>query len=110
MIEEIFPAYGDYIAYVWRQKQLEYSWLRTTMGFYEDFAVVTRDAPSYALTTLAIVPDNGVVDAGFDRLAPFADMGETLTGLAPYRLAILNGSPAMLSALLEHSEFANHFE
>jgi 2-haloacid dehalogenase len=113
-IEVLFPGYGDYLAYVWRQKQLEYSWLRTAMGCYADFAVVTRDALIYALATLALSPSAAAVDGlcqSFDRLAPFSDAATALNGLTSFRLAILsNGSPTMLSALLGQSNFARHFE
>ncbi len=33
---------------IWRQKQLEYTWLRSLMGRYADFAQVTSDALDYA--------------------------------------------------------------
>ena len=35
--EAAFPGHGEYITQVWRLKQLEYSWLRSLMGRYEDF-------------------------------------------------------------------------
>ena len=31
---------------MWRQKQLEYTWLRALMGRYEDFGAVTEAAKS----------------------------------------------------------------
>ena len=34
---------GD-VAQLWRQKQLEYTWLRSLMGTHVDFWNVTRDA------------------------------------------------------------------
>lgn len=37
--DEAFPGYGEIIAQVWRQKQLEYTWLRTLMGRYEDLSL-----------------------------------------------------------------------
>ena len=36
--EETFPGYGDIITQIWRIKQLEYTWLRTLMRRYQDFA------------------------------------------------------------------------
>lgn len=33
---------------LWRTKQLEYTWLRSLMGKFEDFNLVTRDALDYA--------------------------------------------------------------
>ena len=33
------------LSLLWRQKQLEYTWLRSLMGHYEDFWVVTGPRP-----------------------------------------------------------------
>jgi len=112
--EAAFPPYGDLIAQVWRQKQLEYTWLRSAMAAHADFETVTREALLYALGTLAIEAPQAVVDevcAAFDHLEPYPDARETLTQLSGYRLAILsNGSPAMLTALLGHAGFDRFFE
>ena len=40
---------ADEISKLWRQKQLEYSWLRSLMGVHADFWHVTGDALDYAL-------------------------------------------------------------
>ena len=47
--EELFPSKGDQISQTWRQKQLEYSYLRQMMGKYRPFSTVTRDALRYAV-------------------------------------------------------------
>ena len=36
VVERAFPRRGELVAEVWRQKQLEYSWLRTAMGSHAD--------------------------------------------------------------------------
>jgi 2-haloacid dehalogenase len=41
---------------LWRQKQLEYTWLRALMGRYEDFWAVTEGALRWALGRLATRP------------------------------------------------------
>src|SRR5438552_61834 len=38
----------------WRQKQLDYTWLRALMGRYEDFWTVTEAALRYAIRRLAL--------------------------------------------------------
>ena len=38
----------------WRQKQLEYTWLRALMGRYEDFWAVTEAALRYAIRRLGL--------------------------------------------------------
>ena len=62
--EDAFPGYGEIITQVWRIKQLEYSWLRSLMGRYEDFAAVTRDSLTYTLKCLGLEYD----DASFARI------------------------------------------
>lgn len=39
---------------LWRQKQLEYTWLRSLMGRYVDFDKLTADALEYAMDSYAI--------------------------------------------------------
>ena len=39
---------------LWRDKQLQYSWLRTLQGRYVDFWQVTADALDYALENLGL--------------------------------------------------------
>ena len=41
---------ADTLSATWRQKQLQYTWLRSLMGRYEDFWTVTGDALDFALT------------------------------------------------------------
>ena len=42
------------ISTLWRTKQLEYTWLRSLMQRYINFAQVTRDALDYALESHGI--------------------------------------------------------
>jgi 2-haloacid dehalogenase len=39
---------------LWREKQLQYTWLRSLQGKHADFWQVTRDALDFALETLGI--------------------------------------------------------
>jgi len=96
---------GDKTAAVttlWRDKQLQYTWLRGLQGRHADFWQVTGDALDFALETL------GLTDAGlrdrlmslYRRLACFPEVPQVLRRLkeAGFVTAILsNGSPAMLA-------------
>src|SRR5262245_62546461 len=87
---------------LWRQKQLEYTWLRALMGRYEDFWAVTEAALRYAIRRLALsaseVQIRRLMDA-YLSLACFPEVPGTLARLAPRPRAILsNGSPRMLQA------------
>ena len=105
--ERAFPGHGDMITQIWRIKQLEYSWLRSLMGRYENFATVTRDSLTYSLRVLGLRAESDVFDRIMDKylsLDLYPDALATLEALKGRRLAILsNGSPAALKALVKHS-------
>ncbi len=105
--EDAFPGYGGIIAQVWRIKQLEYTWLRSLMRRYEDFAVVTRDALAYTLGCLGLEYDDETFARIIDKylhLDLYPDALAALTAMKDRKLAILsNGSPAMLDALVRNS-------
>lgn len=105
--DKAFPGYGNYITQVWRLKQLEYTWLRTLMGAYEDFWTATQESLSYTLKTIGLEADKALFDKiadSYNHLSPYPDAKASLQALSGYRLAILsNGSPGMLKALTANS-------
>ena len=92
---------------LWRQKQLEYTWLRSLMGRYEDFWAVTEAALRYALQRLGIAASEAQRAALMDaylRLACFPDVRDALERLARFPRAVLsNGAPEMLEAAVRAS-------
>jgi len=86
---------------LWRDKQLQYTWLRALSGRYVGFWQVTSDSLDFALDTLGI-DEPGLRDRllGLYRtLAPFPEVPEVLRALKAggFATAILsNGSPDML--------------
>ena len=106
--EEAFPGYGEIITQVWRIKQLEYSWLRTLMGRYQGFSVVTRDSLAYTLRILGLQYDDATFARIIDKylhLDLYPDALDALDALKPRKLAILsNGSPDMLNALVKNTQ------
>lgn len=100
---------------LWRQKQLEYTWLRSLMGTHADFWVVTRDALDFALAELEI-SESGLADelmTLYLKLDVFPGVVEALGDLRKRgkRLAILsNGSPSMLDAIVRHAGLDKIFE
>ena len=56
LAEQKFPGFGAALSALWRDKQLQYTWLRTLAGRYEDFAAVTSASLDYALAALALQP------------------------------------------------------
>jgi len=101
------------LSLLWRQKQLEYTWLRTLMGRYEDFWAVTEAALRFALGRLGIAAGDEAVARlmeAYLSLATFPDVAGALAGLAGTPLGILsNGSPRMLDAAVRSSGLAGTF-
>lgn len=95
----------DRLTTLWRDKQLQYTWLRALQGQHVDFWQVTGDALDFALETLRI-DAKGLRDRLMQlylTLAPFPEVERVLTRLkdAGLKTAILsNGSPAMLDAVV----------
>jgi 2-haloacid dehalogenase len=91
------------LAALWRDKQLQYSWLRGLQGRHADFWQVTGDALDYALETMAI-DDRALRErlmTLYLTLDAFPEVPAVLTRLkaAGMTTAILsNGSPRMLDA------------
>ncbi|MFG1249002.1 haloacid dehalogenase type II [Xanthobacter flavus] len=109
-----FPGHGEIITQVWRMKQLEYSWLCSLMGDYQDFWSVTRRALTYTLGILGLQPSEQLFDdiaEAYNCLTPYSDAAEALAGLSGVGRAILsNGSPTMLQALVGNSPLAPFIE
>ena len=104
--EEMFVGNGERLALLWREKQLQYSQLRTLSGRYVSFAEVTREALEYSLQALKLdaTPDDVARLADeYKRLTSFADSAPALTQLhdAGVRLGVLsNGDSEMLETAL----------
>src|ERR671931_384677 len=101
-------ANADALTALWRDKQLQYTWLRALQGRHADFWQVTGDALDFALDTLAIEKP-GLRDRLMNlylTLEPFPEVPEVLRRLKAVglRTAILsNGSPMMLDAVVRAS-------
>jgi 2-haloacid dehalogenase len=108
-------AKADELARLWRQKQLEYTWLRSLMGVHADFWHVTGDALDHALEVLGI-DDPGLKDelmVLYLKLDAYPEVKAALTDIRAKgkRTAILsNGSPSMLDAAVRASGLEKHFD
>ena len=93
---------------LWREKQLQYSWLRAIEGRHADFWTVTGDALDYALASLGLAGPqlHGRLMGLYMTLSAFPEVPETLKRLKAKGLtaAILsNGTPAMLAAAVTNA-------
>jgi 2-haloacid dehalogenase len=98
----------DALSALWRDKQLQYTWLRAVQGRHADFRQVTGDALDFALETLDLT------DAGlrarlmnlYLALDVFPEVPDVLRRLkaAGIKTAILsNGTPDMLAAAVKNA-------
>jgi len=112
LCEDLFPGHGKQLAQIWRTKQLEYSWLRSLMGRYRDFWVLTEDALVYSTNRLKLdltVAKRDQLMESYLNLAAFPDVKPGLEELKRIgmRLAILsNGEPKMLNAAVQRAGIA----
>lgn len=100
---------------LWRDKQLQYAWLRSLQGRYVDFEQVTADALDFAFESLGLEPTGarGGLMALYFELDPFPEVPAVLGELKArgFRTAILsNGSPAMLERLLTRANLTGAFD
>jgi len=66
----------DNLINVWRNKQLQYTWLRNEMNRYEPFSTVTREALDYSMRL------NGITNEKvFDILLPLYDTPQLIDGV-----------------------------
>ncbi|MBI2014422.1 MAG: haloacid dehalogenase type II [Candidatus Rokubacteria bacterium] len=102
------------LSLTWRQKQLEYTWLRALMGRYEDFWAVTESALRYALRRLGLPASEPQIRRLMDAylaLTCFPDVRPGLERLAGRPRAILsNGAPRMLEAAVRSSGLGAHVD
>ena len=97
---------------LWREKQLQYTWLRALQGRHTDFWQVTGEALDFALDTLQI-SRTGLRERLLNlylTLGAFPEVPDTLARLrrAGMRTAILsNGSPHMLKAAVEGAQITH---
>ena len=106
---------SDRLTALWRDKQLQYTWLRAAQGRHADFWQVTGDALDFTFATLGI--DNDALHQRlmnlYLSLPPFPEVPDVLRRLkqAGLQTAILsNGSPRMLQAAVENANFETLFD
>src|SRR3546814_10234177 len=77
-----YPGQGMQISELWRQKQLEYTWLRSLMGQYVPFEQATRDALVYCCRRLNLDLDEATCATlcnAYLNLSPYPERSEEHT-------------------------------
>ena len=105
----------DRVAALWRDKQLQYTWLRAAQGRHADFWQVTGDALDFTLETLGLVDEKlrERLMQLYLTLDTFPEVPDVIRRLnkGGMKLAILsNGSPKMLEPLVRAAKLASDFD
>ncbi len=101
---ESFAQHWAKLSDIWRNKQLQYTWLRAVTGHHIDFWQVTQDGLDFALESLELSHDTELRDRLLQlywELQSYQEVKDVLTTLKArgFNTAILsNGSPDMLNA------------
>jgi len=107
LAERLFPGRGSALADLWRDKQIEYTRLRTLSNTYKPFWEVTQDALIFSCRKLGLdltLDAQNQLMGQYAKLPPFAESLDALTHLRQrgMKLAILsNGNPDMLDAVVQ---------
>lgn len=116
LAEVLFPDHGAALTTLWRDKQLNYSHIRTLSGRYKPFWEVTADALVYATTRLGLELTDEKKRRLMNQYAcldPFPENRETLVAIRDLGLplAVLsNGNRSMLEIGLRFSGLADYFD
>ena len=102
-VTELDPQRAQRLSELWRQKQLEYTWIRALAGRYRDFAALTGEALDFAIAVVApeVAPLRAQLMAAYHELDAYPEVPMVLAELKRRgaRTAILsNGTPAMIAA------------
>ncbi|WP_180901111.1 haloacid dehalogenase type II [Martelella soudanensis] len=107
-------AGGQYklLSNIWRAKQLEYSWVLTLTGSYEDFWTLTERALDFAMHSVGLIDKTLRADllAAYWTLDCYHEVPAVLAGLKArnVKVAILsNGSSEMLDAAVTNAKIGN---
>ncbi|GAB4043126.1 MAG: haloacid dehalogenase type II [Rubrivivax sp.] len=117
LAEQLFPGHGERLAQLWRDKQIEYSRLRSMSAsdgrHYKPFWDITRDALRHAALRLGLALEPAAEDRlmnQYRHLSAFPENREVLQALHArgIRAGILsNGDPDMLKVAVRSAGFAD---
>lgn len=111
----MFPGRGVELSMLWRQKQLEYTWLRSLMEKFWSFESATYGALEHACARLGMKPTAQQLEVLCDEyftLKPFMEVPATLRALSGLKipLAILsNGSPTSIGTVVKNAGLTDEF-
>ena len=114
--DELFPGHGARLSQMWRDKQLEYTRVRTLSNHYIPFTQLTEDALCWAGDALALNLDKaaiGLLMHEYTQLAAFDDVVPALDRLRESGATIgvlSNGDPGLLEDALHGAQIGEYFD
>jgi 2-haloacid dehalogenase len=116
LAEQLFPGKGAELAGLWRDKQIEYTRVRTLSGRYRPFWEVTEDALVFSARKLGLALTEDGRSRLMSQYACLSAFPENLGALKELKalglpLAILsNGTPQMLDIAVKSAGMAGLFD
>jgi len=114
--EDLFPGQGELLAKLWRDKQVEYTRLRSMAGEYKPFWDITIDALDYCSEALGLRMNAEQRDSLLEQYSVLEAFPENLQALqrlkeSGYPLAIhSNGNPEMIAKAVESAGMTGCFD
>jgi 2-haloacid dehalogenase len=114
--DQLFPGKGAALSQLWRDKQLEYTRLRTMSNRYVPFTQVVDEALQYACEMLRLPLDSagrGMLMHEYTQLSPFSDVVPALQRLIASDLTVgvlTNGDPGQLEDALHGAGLDDYFD
>ncbi len=115
-VEQLFPGNGAALSQLWREKQLEYTRLRTLCDRYVPFTQVTEDALLYACDALHLPLDaasRGLLMHEYTQLSAFSDVVPALRRIQHMEVTLgvlSNGDPGLLEDALSSAQLAEYMD
>lgn len=116
LAEQLYPGKGAALADLWRQKQIEYSFIRSLSGRYKPFWDVTRDGLVFAAAKLGLELDAPRRTQLMNQYACLSPFPENLGALKALREAgvptgiLSNGTPDMLDVAIKSAGMNGLFD
>ncbi|MEH6626204.1 MAG: haloacid dehalogenase type II [Motiliproteus sp.] len=109
LLEEIVGEKSAAMSQLWREKQLEYSFRRGLMKYYQDFSVCTRQALEYAQQVLGVSLSEEQIErllSAYQQMDPYQDVIPALQWFKAQQMPVVafsNGNRTMVTELLRYA-------
>jgi 2-haloacid dehalogenase len=114
--QEEFAKHADALAATWRQKQLQYSWIRALVGAPADFWQVTQDGLDFTLEAAGLSEDfllRETLLALYWELQAYPEAVQVLTDLKQQGMNVgilSNGTADMLEGAVDRAELGEFLD